>query len=264
MPSGRALSRAQWPLWPLLAGVFAPACTQSLWDEPVIYRALDYRIEGPRVLALSVDPPVFTSGAEVAVDALVVGPGLQESRRATLNVCGLDPARPITLLDMECFSDLEQVQTVAAGDLPLAWTPPDLAYDCEVTGASGGCSATVPFILESRLGEAAVVAGFNAEVSASMAGEVDEVPALGPGALGLSVSEDRGGELLLEATLEAVGPEATFRWYVDDGELMDTGRTAGLTDGQGIIRSTNRWRPPAGAGPWRVFVVVGADDSRYL
>ena len=170
MASGRALSRALGLLWPLLAGVFAPACTQSLWDEPVIYRALDYRIEGPRVLALSVDPPVFTSGAEVAVDALVVGPGLQESRRATLNVCGLDPARPITLLDMECFSDLEQVQTVAAGDLPLAWTPPDLAYDCEVTGASGGCSATVPFILESRLGEAAVVAGFNAEVSASMAG----------------------------------------------------------------------------------------------
>lgn len=70
-----------------------------------------------------------------------------------------------------------------------------------------------------------------------------------------------GGEIVLEASVALDAQlEAKVRWWVDDGELLSTGRTY-LTDDEGRQRTWNTLRIPADYhGPLRIAVVF--DFSR--
>jgi hypothetical protein len=232
------------------------------WDESIISQALDYRIDRPRVLALNVYPPAFLTGLPVELEALVLGPDGSEAIHGSWKTCGLEEDQPTAVWDLDCFGQDEGVEAIGEG-IPGFWTPPSLDLDCDAldTGSYAwlGCSLTLPFVLQARLDGQMVRGSFTGSIHDI---EGIEVPAsFRDVALVLAPSPIKDGQVDVEATFGRACDTAVFRWYVDGGTLLDTGRTA-IQGVQGnSVWSRNRWILPEGKGPFRIAVVISSYEA---
>jgi len=241
----------------IAAMALAALACDGLYDDGTVQRALDYKLDRPRLLAIAVTPTVLQAGVEAHLETLVLGPGDAEGGEATWKTCGLDVERSVSIYDLSCFSDDLDVSVLASG-ADTTWTPPEPPA-CEDTG--WGCSGSfLPFLVEVQQGDETVRGTFFASISAS-ASSVSPLASWRDLPLTLTASEPEGGEVTLTATLGKALQSAVFRWYVDDGTLLDTGRTAIQASMDDSSVSTNRWVLPEGAGPWRAVVVVSADEA---
>jgi hypothetical protein len=250
------------------SAVLVPACLGLggcmiyPWGDAIIAQALDYRLDRPRVLALNVYPPALFSGLPVELQALVLGPDGGEATDGTWKTCGLSALGPTSVWDLECFGQSEGVETIAQG-LPTSWTPPSLGLDCDNfdTGFLDwfSCDDSVPFLLETEVDGQPVRGSFFGTIHETEGLVVpssfrDVALTVTPGAVA-------GGEVEVEAWFGRPCSNATFRWYVDGGTLLDTARTAALGTRDWGVWSRNRWTLPSGPGPFRVVVVISAYDS---
>ncbi|MFH1470022.1 MAG: hypothetical protein ABIO70_36895 [Pseudomonadota bacterium] len=245
-----------------LFALLALGCQLFPWSDQVIYGALDYRIDRPRLLALAVDPPVLRSDLPVTFEALALAPGGARAGGGVWQTCGLSQDDWTMVWGLTCFTEGVDVSTLASGN-PAAWTPPAFDIACD-TGGGGDfwgqpCGHFLPFLYQVDLGGRVVRGTFSANVSAE---EVEEPPtSLRHTPLQVTAGEPVDGEVALEAWIGAPYDSLSFRWYVDDGTLLDTGRTAVQGQRDDGTWSANRWVLPTAPGSYRAVVVVSGADG---
>lgn len=245
----------------LVAGL--AGCLQSPWADAIIYQSLDYRIDRPRILAINAIPPLFEGGRPVELEAFALGPKGETTKEALWKTCGLDEDQWISLYSLDCFREEDRVQEIAKGN-PTVWTPPVLDFPCD-QDAFNECVSAVPVVLELEMEEQLVRGSFEARILGPDAAIQTNVPlTLSAADLELTVGSITGNEVDLIARIGlGVDFDPVFRWYVDDGTLLETGRTAAMEGDLFHTRSENRWILPDRGGPWRVAVVVSAFDGLY-
>lgn len=257
---------------PMVLGLGSMGC------EPAAPEAFDYHIDRTLVPGLRIVPLSAPSGTPRTIDALVLSPS--EVRSVSVEVCGLRTDMAVELWGPECFAEPALVQSL--GDaLPLAWMPPDIGFDCErpdygyydyeygyESGGSGlympyYCNVSVPVRVVAHTAEdegaSFLITGLNSNTYG------DEDPALAEPLLEIqSGTAKAGGSITLRFTLarDWYGSSgelyASYRWWVDAGELAGTGRTGttGLDEGNRLYSDNTLTIPADYHGPLRVAVVT--------
>ena len=227
---------------------------------PVFPEAFDWRID--RTLVPGIRHTGTRIASDITVEALVLSPWAVEE--VAIDLCGVQPDGP-GFVDAVCYSEPSLVEQVATG-LPATFRLPELAYTCTSsdTGLGGFCGTTLPLRVRVRTaedeGSGIVYVSYFPDDSAPPYG-VDDPPQLNPMLFDLQVNVlggdvVAGGEVRLEAS---TAPELgdIVRWYVDDGELLSTGRTALTGASQSRRTSINTLRIPEDyQGPLRVAVLI--------
>lgn len=223
--------------------------------------ALDYRIDRTVVAAMRVTPRVAPGGVPRTFEALVLSPRPVERRRWA--TCGYTVGVAAEVWT-SCYEEPSLVEELGEG-ATLTWTPPSIGVEgCDQghTGLGDGCWSTFPLRLTAEDAEGAGSAVIPLAVLAD-GEEAWDLP--GPVPLTVAVVEGEpraGAEILLEAHTLGRDLGQEFRWYVDGGELLGTGRTLPWTVEDGVTTSHNRLRIPADwEGPLRVAVVVDQDGE---
>ncbi len=240
-------------------------------DDAAIFAALDYTIDRPRLLGMRVDPPLLSPGVEVTLDALFVAPRGQQASAAAWSTCGLGNKDPVTVQTLECFSDGDDVEVIYDGALPALYTP-NPRPDADCAGDTGvdfrDCVHSLPLLVASdfAVDESEPTRGVS-QVEFYLE-EWDDSRSLPVSAgtleraLTLEGVAGAGAEVALRYSVPADLRNATFRWYVDGGTLLDTGETSvrewsppeGPNE-KGVSVTTNRWVLPEEAGEYRAFVL---------
>lgn len=237
----------------LILGVLG--CLRLPSDDAAYRQALDYHLDRPRLLGLAITPTALTEGVEASFEALILGPPGVEAGQVRWRSCGLELDSAVNIWDLSCFSDDLEVVDLGAGN-PMSWTPPT-PPGCEDTGY---CYSSFPFLMEAEIGGEELRGAFFASVSPA-----DQVIASAISwrtlPLTITASEQTDGQITLEAWMGLEAQQQTFRWYVDDGTLLDTARTAIQGERDGGVYSTNRWVVPEENGSFRVVVVVSSYEG---
>ncbi|MCB9688563.1 MAG: hypothetical protein H6738_20090 [Alphaproteobacteria bacterium] len=231
-------------------------CLSSDWAE-----ALDYHIDRTLIPAMRVTPRVAPGGIPRTFEALVLSPGAVQA--PTWEVCGLYEGRTARI-DEECFEEPSLITPIGTGER-TTWTPPsiDVACSYDHTGIARDCWSSFPVraVAEGPGGVGRAVLPLSVMPDDSVVWEV-----AGPSPVRIEVVEGApapGAEVLLEATTTGEDRGQVFRWYVDDGVLLGTGRTAPWTVGGGRVTAHNRLRiPQKYDGRLRVVVVVDQDGEQ--
>lgn len=247
-------------LFPVLAlfCTFALGCVLFPYEDPLVYQSLDYRVDRPRVLALDVSPPTLVSGVPVTLDALVMDPTRSTPTDVTWRTCGLRTDAWVRVWSLQCFTDDAEVSLLASG-LPGTWTPP--TFDIAPDTATWDAWSQVPVLMEARVGDETVRGVFHGALYADDSLFHGDPPDSIHGTpLTVTFGEVAGGQVEVTAWFGSPAESVIFRWYVDDGTLLDTGRTLSWGERDGGVYSVNRWVLPDGAGPWRVAVVVSGSE----
>ena len=250
------------------------------FPSEVAYQALDYRLDRPRVLAIRVDPPILVHGVPVSIDALVLGPPGTTVESVEVGLCGLSDERMVRVFELQCFDEPDLVQTLGRA-VPLAWEPPDLSQvpcdpdtgvdsghahtgDTADTGAVGwhvgDCYSSAPLLVTATVGGQLAYGALDAPFRLAPFETGEAVPtSVNAAARSLTVTGDArpGAEVALTFAVAAEPGWDGFRWWVDGGELLGTGRTA-VQQRDGDLRIThNTLRIPEDwEGPLRVVVTV--------
>jgi hypothetical protein len=224
----------------------------------IVVQALDYVIDRPRLLGINATPPVFEEGSAVTLEALLLGPESETPAKGVWKVCGIEESHWVSLWSLDCFRQEDLVTEIAQG-IPAMWTPPALKPFCN-PWLGIHCAHYLPFVLETEMEGELVRGSFGANVFASD-GEPYEGASFRDVALEIVANDPAGGVVELHAVFDRSCDSLVFRWYVDGGVLLDTGRTAVQgREGRGVW-SRNRWVIPEGRGPFRAVVVVSAIDA---
>lgn len=269
------------------------ACLDLPLNDPLVHQALDYQIDKPRVLAMRFEPPVFAAGEPLQMDALIVAPGGLRGREARWTTCGLREDVPVEINSLQCFADGVEITEMASGEMPLSYRSPDFAeMDCSDWQLDTGsfadtgfdywdalpCHHRLPILVESELG------GETARGVTWVTWFGQSWPEILPRPTTLDNTRRRievigdpvpGAEVTVRFTALGDFRFNSFRWYVDAGQLLDTGHTAaqgyappGPVAFEGRTWTENRWVIPEDAsGPLRVFVVLSPaynDPTAYL
>lgn len=251
--------------------------------------ALDYVIDRPIVAAIRVDPPTLMHGHPSTIDALVLAPPGDEVNVHTVDVCGLSDEIIVSVDADDCFNEPSLITRVA-DSVPAVWDPPDLShldcpdfgyvpyypddtggYDTGDTGDTGprwnvgACASVVPLRVAGDGPTGPFFGRVYAWLRVEPYTEGEYVPP-SYSSVATSFTADRapqaGGEVVLELRVAGRVDNEGFRWWIDGGELVGTGRTiVQYLDGdQQITRNTLRI-PDDWHGPLRVFVVAESKDS---
>lgn len=222
--------------------------------------AFDWRIDRTRVVAVRVTP-VHASWIEPRrIEALTLSP--HELRSETVEVCGLRDDVAVDVRDAACFAEPSLVEPVA-DRVPATWRVPDLSEVPCGWVDDLGCVSNVPLMVTARTdvdeGRGMVIAELSTTWTQPPTSDPDPATA-DPRLVVLEGEPVADGEVRLR--FGVTEGYDRFAWYVDDGELLATGRT-GI---HGILGSRvwteNRLRiPPGWAGPLRVAVVAFALDD---
>jgi hypothetical protein len=266
------------------------------WPDQVAYLALDYTIDRPRVVAIKLDPPVLAHGLPVRIEALMLAPEGFEVVETEVTTCGFRDDLLVEVWGGECFDEPELV-TLVGTEVPLTWDPPDLSgIACPVdsgdtaipwqdTGGDtdprdtdadtdtggvpwvpawdeGSCTSYAPLLVGFVGKKERAYGTVTAMVRAAPYVDGEELPtpidAL-PRSLEATGDVVAGGEIGLEFRIDAEPDWAGYRWYVDDGELLGTGRTATQEiDGATYVTRNTLRIPEDFHGPLRVVVVVAS------
>jgi hypothetical protein len=257
-----------WWLW----GV---ACSDPLPE------AFDWKIDRTLVVGIAPRPSLVGAGETPTVDALILSPW--PVRAVSVDLCGLVTDR-LAFIDARCYSEPDLIVGVS-DHLPTDVPLPVLDFECPGYGTLtppppfGTGATTVPTGKDPYRGYATTCASaFPVRVT----GVTDEDEGYGivllevspetlppfttldPAAydLRIDVVEGQvvaGGEVVLEVSqvTELIDNDGSARWYVDDGDLLSTGRTlfVDLAEERSTSRNTLRI-PEDWSGPLRVAVVA--------
>lgn len=229
-----------------------------------LFPELEWMIDHTLVPAIRVLPGLPDDGTTRTVEALVLSPWDVES--VAVEICGFDPTIPEYIVP-ECFAEPSLVEQVA-DELPAEFTLAPLTFECppyEQTDSgvyvSYGCASTIPLRVRATT---ARDAGFGI-VNIDVFGTIVYDSAVAPGSVDLRIDVVSGevvpgGEVVLDASEANVATgDLIVRWYVDDGELLNTGRTyytgrnADRLTTRNVLRIPEEWH-----GPLRVAVVTRA------
>jgi hypothetical protein len=223
---------------------------------------LDWRIDRNRVVAMRFDPPAVAYDEPFTVEALALAPRGTEIVRVHAQTCVASEVSVHTAYsDLGCFQEEELAAEL--GPLPATASFPSPAADD--SGYFGG--STFPVLVEA-IGEAGdpgygyvFVTPLDAPARSerTLADVTQELTWTG---------EVRpGGELALSWRIRSrriTRDDPGIAWYVDDGELLDTGRTAAWDTGDGWTASSNRLViPDDWSGPLRIVVVAATNRNRF-
>jgi hypothetical protein len=230
----------------------------SDWVDPVVYQALDYHLDRPRILSVRLDPPVAAPGVTVRIDALAMGPRDVAPGEASILLCGFKRDTLVELSDAECFRDASLVETLGTG-LPFEWTvPDDLSAPCgdgwtpvadtAVADTGGrlrwpyGCTSSVPMQVRVPFGDTMAYAQVQVAVAMTRVPPAD-IPAAALANLRLEVLGDPSPEGVVTVRLSGDGPaEGTIvQWFTDDGEWLGTGRTRTDGGGEAVVGGASEW-----------------------
>ena len=249
---------SSWLLVSLLAGCVS-------FQDPLGPVALDYRIDRPRIAAVRLDPPLPVQGQSVTVDALVLSP--VDITGLSLDVCATNSPVPVEANGSPTCFDNPDLVTFIADELPSRWDVPVIGADCEEDVASedtGGvveldCTSEVPLRVQAFSEDE--VAGAILSMETPRQGNPPDLTLWDVDrSLEIEGRFEGGEQLSLVYRIDWDGP-LRFRWYVDDGELHYTGRTATTWFEGGRHTTRNQLTIPRRyEGPLRI-VVVAVDDG---
>ncbi len=235
-------------------------CSLNLGPSQAYFQAMDYTLDRTRVIGIASSPLTFAAGTDVDLEALVLSPA-GEVTTATWKTCGLSASVPVNIYDLQCFTDDVDVSLIGEG-IPTVWHVPVADWTCD-TGCEGGRSS-VPVLLEAGVDPDVGRGTFVAELQSGTVEDTgvrkDAGASLRERTLTLTVPDVVDGIVTVEASIDVSAEAGSWSWYVDDGVLLDTGRT--ITHGVegGVSTTTNRWQLPEDAGRYRVVVAVSASE----
>ena len=229
--------------------------TGCAFPSDLPFRTLDYVIESPRVVALRVLPTLPMAGDTIRVDALALAPDPIES--VLLEVCGVQEEMAAGI-GTDCYANPDLVEPIGA-TLPLEWQLPAFAEPKSLCEAQAGdCDTDFPLRLTVTTASAVGYGVTPVEVRFVPPPEDDEFFPFGVPTVTLNPLDPpvAGGLVEFMATTD-VGWTRDFRWFVDAGELLETGRTAKQDTDDATSWSGNALVIPEDFhGPLRVSVVV--------
>lgn len=243
------------------------------WSPPpwLASRALDYHIDRPRVVTVTVLPERPNPLDEVTVDALwFTPPGTSGS--VAVETCGVTTAHPTIQYDMTCFES-DDVQHIADA-VPATWTSPDFTLlpclhtpwgfsfvtDTADTAAPvTRCHAIAPFVVTVTDSDGQVGAGAVFTELSLREDPPREPSGLGDAERSLTVQGEPAPGAEVTLRFEIAHEARSFSWYVDGGVLRHTGRTTVQDVADGRYTTTNVLEiPDDWEGPLRVAVVVSS------
>lgn len=264
-------------------------CFRGLFSEAPRYLATEYVVDRPRIVALKSGPIEMVSGTPTTFDALLVAPKGASIQSWKMSVCGLDPTMdtPTYIWDLLCFEKQEVVsQLFQSSELPHTFAVPTFPeIDCnngnyrpmdtglrEDTGwweegyGESTCSHYLPLMIEATVDDTPVYAAAFTNWYPTVPYHLRRNTPLSEAGIGLRV-EDRavaGSEIALEISVATDARDASFQWYIDAGQLIDTGITSARTyvepnDTQPYAQTTSHNRlviPTDYQGALRIWVVV--------
>lgn len=239
-------------------GLLTLGCSLNLGPSPAYFQATDYLIDRTRVIGIASSPLTLTPGTDVTLDALVLSPD-GELDAGSWKTCGLSSDVPPNIYDLQCFTDDVDVEEIGTS-VPTVWHVPDLNWTCDT-----GClfsHANVPVLLEAGQDPDIGRGTFQADLSPASGEDSgfrgDSGDSLRDKTLSITTPEPEDGIMTLEASIDVDAPNGSWSWYVDDGVLLDTGRTLTQVSKKRGSGTTNRWQLPTTAGTYRVVVAVSA------
>jgi hypothetical protein len=244
-------------------------------------------IDKPRIVAIRSKPVEMISGAPSEFDALLLAPKESQIQGWKVDVCGLNPSldTQTRIWDLLCFEKDEAVTNLfTTNTLPHQFATPTFPpvdgceywndrMDTGFTDTGWGddyyyetCSHQLPVMFEAMVdGEPVYAAGFTnwygelpyhlrRSVSYSEAGIQ----------LNHTATAKPGEEISLEVNIATDASYANFQWYIDAGELKETGITKAhsFTPANDefllpMTTSTNRLIiPDSYEGTLRIWVVI--------
>jgi hypothetical protein len=230
--------------------------------------ALDYRIDQPRMVAMSVNPPVLQPNTPVTLETLILTPNGLEATSVRWEVCGLRDDTWVQDWGLDCFTSNPDSITVLTEGNPGEWSPEASNAPCDRTP----CSHSLPLLATAQIdGEdyrsVAYVSILGSEVVSE---EGLALPTLRDLGVKLTKKPLGNGSLYLEASVDSQVQDLAWRWYVDDGVLIKTGRTS--TQGSREAISTwedidtrksrdvwwtdNIWELPKAPGRYRAVAIA--------
>lgn len=268
-------------------------CFRGFISGQAKYQATEYVVDNPRIVALKTNSIEMVGGEAVLFDALLLSPQETEISDWRISVCGLGNETETFIWDFACFEDQEAVSLLGSSDsLPLSIALPKLPEIKNCEREEGveevfeeedleedfyDCSHYLPIHFEATASETPVYA----------AGFLDWYP----------LHESERAEVLYDIPMGILGPStakagetidlsfymipkpgsynmeySNYHWYIDGGELLDTGLTAttefeepSFDYPQGKIASQNQLIIPEDyQGTLRIWVVVHQSWSRGL
>ncbi len=233
--------------------VFGTGCLGDFLEDAFSSILLDYEIDKPRVLAISLDPPILAHNVETRLDALIVGPDGLQATEASWKTCGLRDDVPTYVWSLQCFAEDTDVSLVASGGLPATYELPDLsAVRCEEdiwdwdtgiqedTGKEEDtgwwreedegieCAHWLPLLVEATLDGETVQGVLHANWFLQHWNTEREIPKTArQREFSLTIEEEPapGKQVRVELEVEGDLRESDFQWYVDSGELEKTSVT---------------------------------------
>ena len=264
-------------------------CFRGLFSEAPRYLATEYVVDRPKIVALKSGPIEMVSGTPTTFDALLVAPQESTIESWTISVCGLDPTMdtPTYIWDLLCFEKQDAVsQLFKTKELPHTFAVPTFPeIDCntydtlpmdtgivEDTGwreegmDESVCSHYLPLMIEATVDDTPVYAAAFTNWYPTVPYHLRRNASLSEAGIGLQTvnSAAAGSEVRLEISVATDARDASFQWYIDAGQLIDTGITSARTyvepnDEQPYAQTTSNNRliiPTDYEGPLRIWVVV--------
>ena len=228
--------------------------------------SLDYHIDRPRIVAMSVDPPVFQPGTSTALEVLYLDVDTAAPEQIRWEMCGLRDDVWVVNFGLDCFGQSELV-TLLGEQNPIFWSPPASSSDCLVET----CGHYLPLLVTAEMDGEELYVSSMVEVYGSEVWTAEDLarPTLHERGVFLSHSRRADGRISLQAEVDSRFEDLEWRWYVDDGVLLKTGRTrtqgerdvtaslqGSYRDHQGRAWSDNIWEIPNSPGVYRAVVVV--------
>ncbi|MEL6348180.1 MAG: hypothetical protein AAFV53_34040 [Myxococcota bacterium] len=248
------------PRFLALAPTLAPlaACLVPLPGEqtsPELLAATDYRIDRTRVVALRFDPPVLQDNETVNIEGLILSPTAFD--QVQVRGCGLREDVPSILDSPTCFDVPELVWDIGEG-VNVQWDTPhfDAAFWEQCPGAVSTfgddlCSSTFAVGITAQ-GEDQIARGatltrifIGQEGTRPSPAHLQDLALAAPQTALPGEVIDLGLRFTPNADfLDHITASDPVRWFVDDGELLRTGRTGAHFTADGQILSANHLRIP--------------------
>lgn len=268
--------------------IFLPGCFRGLFTEELRYQATEYVITSPRIVAIRSNPVNMIANEAVELDILLLAPQNHTIQNYSVDVCGLGNQTQTIIWDLSCFEDASEVQRLASSNsTPMRFGIPNFPTpDCGVVDSPryetglwdtasqdtgprianvADCSHHLPLFITATVDDVKYYAGAFTQWYGENSEMATGGTALSSIPMGLSIipsANSKEYNLLFQAQSDL--RDATIHWYIDAGELLQTGLTAvtefteaSNSSPHGLSKSHNTLIPPPDyRGRLRVWVVV--------
>ena len=230
--------------------------------------ALDYRIDQPRMVAISVNPPVLQPNTPVTLETLILTPDGFETSSVRWEVCGLRDDTWVQDWGLDCFTSNPEMISLLAEENPAQWAPEESDAPCE----DSLCAHSLPLLATAKInGEDYRSVAFVSILGDEVLSEEElALPTLRDLGIKITKTPNGKGSIYLEASVDGHVQDLEWRWYVDNGTLIKTGRTitqgmhkesspwegGDLPQNRAVWWTDNLWELPKEPGRYRAVVVA--------